>query len=270
MKKLTYLFVVSFLVFYCREDNETTTNNYSTDSSTDEKLLVKKIVETYSGGEHIINFTYDGNKLIKITVDSDIVNDSSILTYDENDLLVNIYEQTGNLPTDNNNVIINTSFNYNFNNELVSYTEQYDGWPYAIRHDVSYNENNDLIIKYYKEVPNNTPTYEGEVGHSYENKNRIREDYDNNSIYISYNYDNSNGLFKNIHAIEVLRTLDEMLLNEIDFNTGENNPTNIYEEDGVNDYHFEYEYTYNDKNYPIKAIFKENGVVDSTIEYFYE
>ncbi len=178
-------------------------------------------------------------------------------------MLVNIYDHIGSVGGDD--IKVNTTFNYDTNNELISYTEQYEDSESARRYDVSYNSD-DLVLKTYRETANSEPIFEEEDIIPYENGNRMQEG-NNNTTY--YSYDNSNGIFKNIHAIEVFRALPQMLIGETHVFTSENNVIydSSYEDIPAG---LEYEYTYNEDNYPTKLVYKFNGVIEETIEYFYE
>lgn len=255
MKKLTSLFVIALLIFSCSKDTDSLKNE------DDNNILVNKIVAIWTNGTvEVIDFTYDGNKLLKTEDLNGMVTNFS---YDTKGLLTNIVKDI------DSDVYINTVFNYNEDNKLISYTDFYNNKKenlgtdaLAIRYDIS-DENNNTLLKVYNGNHNSQTNFIREEMLLYNSGNRIQE---NNEV--SYFYDNKNGLFKNMHALKTLRLLDQASLNGIHINTSNNNVSDIKNMGNSDETITEYDYSYNSKDYPIRATYKENGELKADIEYF--
>lgn len=256
MKKLIYLFAINLLIFSCSE------NELSDSSKNTDDVLVNKIVAIWDNGTvEVIDFVYEGNKLIRI---EELNNRLTTFTYDTNGLLKGITKDV------NTGGYINTSFTYNEANELISYTDFYhntdnniESEDQAIKFEIQDLNSTDKVLKIFNGNHDSQTHFVKDELVYYNNGNRIREN-DN----INYFYDNKNGLFKNIHAFKTLQLLNEAALSGIHINASRNNISNIKSSGEDGHITEAYDYSYNDDNYPIKAHYKINGEIKATIEYF--
>ncbi len=254
MKKLTYLFAIAFLICSCSKDNAL--------KNGDDNLLVSKIVAIWTNETvEVIDFVYEGNKLLTI---KDLNGMVTTFSYNTEGLLTGITKDI------NSGAYINTYFVYDEDSELTSYTDFYnntdnniDTEDKATKYDIQIDNENNTILRVYGGNHHSQTNFIREEIVSYNNGNRVQE-----NSGVNYFYDDKNGLFKNIHALKTLRLLNQSSLNGIHINTSHNNVFDIKKSSDDGEIIEEFEYLYNDNNYPIRATYKVNGEMKADIEYF--
>lgn len=237
----------------CTEDDSTTVITPVNDLG----MLVKKDIITYTDGStDTANYTYDGNKLMRVEIVGDFGNGPETeieeFTY-TGELLTRIdeeyFDSMGNpvsnytiLEYDSSNRLITETRYYSSNTDVNTYVHNTDG-------TVTFNEDG------------------GEIYIPYVNGNLITENNTNGDSDYTSTYDDKNGAFKNIHQREVFELLGHYAFNNnlMSFtNTGgltyPNNET--------------YSYTYNSADYPIAStnVYYPGTANEefSSKEYFYE
>ncbi|WNH12398.1 hypothetical protein [Thalassobellus suaedae] len=261
--KQILLFTLCITFFAC--------NTESTESPEEKEdtTLLKKTIETDSDGEaETTIYTYDDNKLTSIDSGDGWKN---IYTY-ENEKLVRDDQYT------DNELTAYLTLEYNSTGKLTNIKEYFlepSGLNGAHKYILTYNSDNTIKIENYFGDFDSQTNLSSTYTFSYNGKNIFKIEDDDNSSPEYYNviYDNKNGMFKNVNAIDVLNIVTELSEFSASLYGNTNNPTSIA---GI--YHQEtldaFEYTYNDNNYPIKATYHDSyqGNIDytATIEYFYE
>ncbi|WP_046757769.1 hypothetical protein [Kordia jejudonensis] len=254
MKKITQICTIILIAFFlsCTSDsNNEEDMNDPVDPST-ELLLKRTVTQDDSGDDYIINYLYNGNKLIGYN-ESDTFN----VTYTyENELLVRIDAYIGNIQE------TYTTITYGADNILTEYTIYYvlGNVDSATRHVLTYLPNNQISTKSYRGTHSTQNVYISESIDTFSNGNwtkRFSVDYGDEEVFL---YDTKNGTLKNIHLAFIFQLLGE---------PGEgatNNPVALYNGET------RLEYVYNANDYPVSSLGYEEGnnlPVTST-QYFYE
>lgn len=258
------LFTSCITLFACSTESSTT------EEETNDPTLLKKIVFNIGTADEFTDtFNYNGNKLTSVDYED---NSKNVYTYDDNDFLIkDEYFEEGTL-------VASVALEYNSDDQIASYTE-------------TFSESSGLDDRQYRKVftYNNDGTLTNEVYVNYSNTgfelswtetiilegNNIAEISDDEGYNISYTYDDKNGAYKNIHAIEILNILSENEFGALIYGNT-NNIASYVESDTSSSFYYNdtYEYTYNDENYPKTCIYTsqyDNQEEDvETIEYFYE
>ncbi|MDO5980712.1 hypothetical protein [Flavivirga spongiicola] len=262
IQKSTLLFALCMVLFSCSSESTDNTNEPTNDST-----LLKKTIETDSDGEKLTtNYTYDGNKLTNVIYDDGSKN---TYTYENDKLIREDQFLEGELAA-------YITLEYNADKKVASFTEFWlepsgiEGLVY--KHVLTYNNDNTITNKVYRGDINSQTDLSVTQTITLDGKNITEIKDDNAGEYkLLYSYDNSNGIFKNIHAIEVLNLLSQ---NEFGayINGNSNNVTSFIESStSPNEFNKEtFEYTYNNSGYPIAAKSYFDGELDGSIEYFYE
>ncbi len=255
------LFGIFIAFFSCSTDS-----NDSPEIETDDSTLLKKTIETDSEGEvYTTNYTYDGNKLISVISDGGYKN---IYTYENNNLVREDQYIDGDL-------VAYVILEYNTEGKVSIFTESFleaSGLsPRKYKHIFTYNNDGTITTEVYGSYSGSEFELDWTEIITLDGKNIIKVNSSDDTI--SYTYDNKNGAFKNIHAIEVLNFLTENEFGQLIYGNT-NNATSIkYEYSSVVSTET-YEFSYDDNNYPKKSIYKDfyDGSLqyESTIEYFYE
>ncbi|HEX9601734.1 MAG TPA: hypothetical protein VF985_09600 [Mariniflexile sp.] len=255
------LFGIFIAFFSCSTDS---TDN--PDEETDDSTLLKQTIETDSEGEvYTTNFTYDGNKLISVISDGGYKN---IYTYENDNLVREDQYIEGEL-------VAYVILEYNSEGKVSIYTESFleaSGLsPRKYKHIFTYNDGGTITNEVYTSYSDSEFELDWTEIITLDGKNIIKVDSSDDTI--SYTYDNKNGAFKNIHAIEVLNLLAENEFGSLIYGNT-NNATSIkYEYSSYVNIETN-EFSYNDNNYPKKSIYKDfyDGSIqyETTIEYFYE
>ncbi|MFZ4672212.1 MAG: hypothetical protein ACOYLT_09395 [Flavobacterium sp.] len=253
MKKILYLFSISFLMLQsCSSDDNNSSNSTS--------VLVKKIIETSPDGVFTTIFTYNGNKIADATfsVTGSIASTGSF-TY------------TGDLITkvdifDNTNTLVGRSiYNYNLDNKLASFVVLNYANDSGRRATYTYNSDGTISSSEYEgdltsqTTLNETKTIifnNGEVSSLVENIGSITETN-------SFTYDNKNSPFKNVLGSDKLSyAVFGTLTSEINHNLIKMD-TSI----GTSNFVSNWQYTYNSNDYPTLKSSVENP--NETKQFFY-
>jgi hypothetical protein len=245
MKKLLYLLCVPLLILAsCSSDDSTTPA---------QPVLVKKIIETRSTGSITSVITYNGSKIVNITV-SGINAGKTIFTY------------TGDLITKTEEFddkdVLNYTIDYTYsNNKLANFIEQ--GTGDAIKYKTVYIHNSDGTVSYQASNINTTTNVEtlGTTGKlTYVNGNLTKkEDFSSSgsTSTTTFEYDSKNSPTKNITGLSLLLDRDETL--------SVNNIIKTTETSSYSSNTYTSILTYNSANYVT-----EEKSANATTQYFYE
>ncbi|MFH4965267.1 hypothetical protein V8G69_09720 [Gaetbulibacter sp. M235] len=263
------LFTLCLTFFACSTES---TDTPEEENPADNTLLKKIIYNKGTVDEYSETYNYNGNKLISVVGTDGSEEWKNVYTYDDNDNLIkdDYFDADGH--------IASVVLEYNSENKIATYTE-------------TFLESSGLGDRKYKSVftYNNDGTLTNKVYVSYSNSDfelgwtetitlngkNIAEIADDEGYKISYGYDDKNGMFKNIHAIEVLNILSENEFGAYIYGNTNNIVSYVESDTSISgNYNDKYEYTYNEKNYPKTCIYTSqygNGYEDiETIEFFYE
>lgn len=242
------------------EDNKENNNN----------TLIKKIVYdlgTDEEEEGIFNYI-DGNKLVSIDFG---IENKSIYSYGDDGKLVKeeVYLE--------GELAVSVSLEYD-GERLVKMLER---WfeptgidERTLKHLYTYNDNGSITNNIYiGDHISQTEIFYSETIH-YNNENIVRIKEIDGATEYNYSYDNKNGAYKNIHAIDILNILSENEFGPFILGNKNNITRSLetYENESSEEI---YEYTYNENGFPKSAVLKfyTDGVLDEestqTINFYY-
>ena len=264
--QLTLLYFLAFIVLSCSTES---TDTPDTPDDNDGVLIKKIIYNKGTSDEYTETYNYNGNKLISVD-ESDGY--KTVYSY-ENDLLVKEENFFGGILGEY------TTIEYNSEKKVIKLTEFWleasgiNGRTYE--HRITYNDNNTFTdILYGKDLDTDFILWSTSL-FSHEGKN-ITKIADDDGYELIFTYDDKNGIFKNIHQVEVLNLLSNNEFGSLIY-SNTNNVTSFIEKDDGRIEHYSkenYIYTYNDNGYPKNAILKSESdgetEEDETIEYLYE
>ena len=284
MKKLLFSALVGAMIISCSRDNDNTNpTTPQTPAISQTVILPTKLTYSQTGkADEVITFSYNGNKLMKVTRDNKDV----------------IYTYTGDLITSINNPNESSFvFNYDSNGNLISEKEEsYSGTIKVLEENTTYtingstvkaqkiSKNYDDITGTLSSISTSTITYtldakkrpikSVEVSEERDSIGNLIEKTNNNTT--TYQYANHHSLIENIVGFDKL-TYSDFLSNNEDF------PHNIvsYMKEDINRtyYHFggsphnesyinevKVEYSVNTNNYPIKIQPKAKNHINRQFE----
>ena len=284
MKKLLFSALVGAMIISCSRDNDNTNpTTPQTPAISQTVILPTKLTYSQTGkADEVITFSYNGNKLMKVTHDNKDV----------------IYTYTGDLITSINNPDGSSHvFNYDSNGNLISEKgESYNGSIKFNENNITYtvngstvtaqkiSKNYDDITGTLSSISTSTITYtldakkrpikSVEVSEERDSIGNLIEKTNNNTT--TYQYANHHSLIENIVGFDKL-TYSDFLSNNEDF------PHNIvsYMKEDINRtyYHFggsphnesyinevKVEYSVNANNYPIKIQHKAKNHINGQFE----
>ncbi len=284
MKKLLFSALVGAMIISCSRDNDNTNpTTPQTPTISQTVILPTKLTYSQTGkADEVITFSYNGNKLMKVTHDNKDV----------------IYTYTGDLITSINNPDGSSHvFNYDSNGNLISEKEEsYSGTIKVLEENTTYTINGSTVTaqkiskNYYditgtlSSISTSTITYtldakkrpikSVEVSEERDSTGNLIEKTNNNTT--TYQYANHHSLIENIVGFDKL-TYSYFLSNNEDF------PHNIvsYMKEDINRtyYHFggsphnesyinevKVEYSVNANNYPIKIQHKAKNHINGQFE----
>ena len=284
MKKLLFSALVGAMIISCSRDNDNTNpTTPQTPTISQTVILPTKLTYSQTGkADEVITFSYNGNKLMKVTHDNKDV----------------IYTYTGDLITSINNPDGSSHvFNYDSNGNLISEKEEsYSGTIKVLEENTTYtingstvtaqkiSKNYDDIAGTLSSISTSTITYtldakkrpikSVEVSEERDSTGNLIEKTNNNTT--TYQYANHHSLIENIVGFDKL-TYSYFLSNNEDF------PHNIvsYMKEDINRtyYHFggsphnesyinevKVEYSVNANNYPIKIQHKAKNHINGQFE----
>ena len=283
MKKLLFSALVGAMIISCSRDNDNTNpTTPQTPAISQTVILPTKLTYSQTGkADEVITFSYNGNKLVKLTQNNKDV----------------IYTYTGDLITSINNANEGYYvFNYDSNGNLISEKEEsYNGTVKVLEENTTYTINGSTVTaqkiskNYYditgtlSSISTSTITYtldakkrpikSVEVSEERDSIGNLIEKTNNNT---TYQYANHHSLIENIVGFDKL-TYSDFLSNNEDF------PHNIvsYMKEDINRtyYHFggsphnesyinevKVEYSVNANNYPIKIQPKAKNHINRQFE----
>ena len=284
MKKFLFSALVGAMTISCSRDNDNTNPTTPQTPATNETgIIPTKLTYSQTGKtDEVITFSYNGNKLMKVTHDNKDV----------------IYTYTGDLITSINNPDGSSHvFNYDSNGNLISEKEEsYSGTIKVLEENTTYtingstvtaqkiSKNYDDITGTLSSISTSTITYtldakkrpikSVEVSEERDSTGNLIEKTNNNTT--TYQYANHHSLIENIVGFDKL-TYSYFLSNNEDF------PHNIvsYMKEDINRtyYHFggsphnesyinevKVEYSVNANNYPIKIQHKAKNHINGQFE----
>lgn len=272
MKKIIALLIVfTILVSSCSSDETPIETPVVTTG-----VLVKKIIETQpGGGTFVIDFNYDGNKLVHCDLHG--AADEQYYNY-TNNLITSVNQYSFNV------LKFEVKFIYNSENKLIQCT--YKDVYFNNGESMSYTHNPDGTILYEKYTWNNSNTVPLLVkkGKIYESKaESVDVDYmqvESNPAVTTSILDEKNHPFKNIVGIDKISFVPRKYFGfvaNVFFNnrdvTFSNYQKNVLESNynsSVGWYYEKHDYEYNSLSYPLKKITKGIGSVELLkTEYFY-
>lgn len=234
----------------------------SSDSSSSSSTLKlhQQIITGNPADNNTATYTYNGNKLLRI--------DNTDGTYTK------VY-YTGDLVTkfeyydDTNFLIEQSTYTYNAENKLASYTYLGFEQDTAEKEVFTYNANGTISSSYYygnsaTAAPTDLQTtrlitlLDGEVHTTVSTGN-------DNTTY-TYTYDTKNNPYKNILGFDKLGGYAD------GENLGimHNIVTESHQNPGSSAITDNYAYTYNSSDFPLTSIVSESGITKETVQYIYE
>lgn len=250
-------------------DNESTDDTPDNPEPTQDGVLIKRIDETYGVGlTYSIEFNYNENQLIAIA-DNDGYN--STLEYTDG-LLTRLESY------DDGELQEYITYSYNSNNVLENFSVFYelDGLEgTAYRHELSYNSDGTITQEIYRGDHESQTEINSTVVLSVSNGNINRWIFDSDNDYKEYQFDDQNGMFNNINAIQVLEISTYSTESTFQFHGSNNNVTKIVDDqDSFSRDEDVLNYTYNEDGYPVSAIYEyySDGefLDDATLTFTYE
>ncbi len=265
--KQILLFTLCITFFGCSSESS---NDKDDEETIDDTTLLKRIIYNKSTtDEYIETFNYDGNKLTSIDYGD---GSRHVYSYDQDNNLIK-YEYF-------NEGVLNASVDltYNSDSKIATYTETFfeDSGLDDRQYRHTFSHNNDGTITSTNEVNYDNNGFEFDRTETFVlNGKNIVEISDNEGYNITYTYDNKNGAYKNIHAIEILNILSENEFGAVIFGNTNNITAYVETEETPGDNNNEtFEYTYNEKDYPLTCVYTSlNGdeIEDiETIDFEYE
>ena len=293
MKKILFSALMGAMMISCNRDNDDSNPTPQTPTIDDTSILPTKITYSETGkADEVITFSYDENKLVKLTHN----NKDVIFTY------------TGDLITSVRSEDYYIKFGYDANGNLISeYEELYRQGAATTEKNTTYTINGSTITAeqtaknygssglwlVHTSVSTNTYTLDAQkkpikIVEAYEETDtsgNIRRK-DNNAF--TYQYANHHSFLKNIKGLDKLyysslKIGEEKIISMVfpySYIKGEVNVTFYHSDGSTSNENYAYEtkaeYTLNTNNYPTKIIYKtpdhitgqyeESGAYD-TIEY---
>ncbi|WP_223678718.1 hypothetical protein [Flavobacterium hibisci] len=245
MKKILFLFgALAFALTSCSSDDDS--------SGSSDLVLLKKEISTDSDGDKVItNYAYDGNKIVKITVDGST--DGVYFTYTGNLITKMEFKYDGDVEQIN-------KYEYDSNNLLISFVMTEPLEEYGFKEVYKYETDGSITVTTFRgdDVAQTTANGTRKITFT---AGEITKITSTDSPSRSYTYDDKNNPFKNILGYD-----------KISFVEGEASGIvhNIVSEKDLdnNEVTSSYVFTYNAANYPTKVTESEEGET-ATVEYFY-
>lgn len=268
--KQILLFALCISFFAC--STESSSNDDEKENNDDSTLLTKITEKVIGGDTFITNFTYNENKLINIK-DNDGY--ETKITYSDNNIT-----RIDNLVDDE--LLEYFTISYNSEDKLNSYKQflfDIDDEDIAYNHILTYNNDNSIDVEILRGDFSSQTDPIGTTTYTIISSNITKISYDDITDNETYEFDNENGIFKNILGFEVINFIN--IYSEFGFEIfgGNNNVTKITDEqDGWPTNSERFEYTYNEDRYPISSDNYYNDDISNsndeeliaTIEYSYE
>ncbi|WP_299120986.1 hypothetical protein [uncultured Winogradskyella sp.] len=268
--KLKPLLLINLLllIFSCSNESLNTDDG---EGENQDDVLIKQI--NYSivdeDVEFTIAFNYNDTNLTSI-IDSasDLSGDySATFEYANNNLVrVNFLDDT-----DLEEYVILTYNSEGLLTEFTNYLFDIDGENIAIKHMLTYDENNSNVsLELFRGDFSSQTENIGITNYTITNGN-ITEISHNSGDTVSFQYDSKNSAYKNIYSINTIALIMNESENgfEMIFGSGNNVTQKIDDQGDFVDTETT-SYTYNSDDYPNTAMYFYDGELDSNIEFIYE
>ena len=253
MKKIFYF--ISFLILIL----QSCTSSEDINDSNSTSVLIKKKIETTPDGTFTSIYSYTNDKLIKISLNNGV----RVANYFYSGDLIERVEVKDN----NNNLISKMTYNYNSNNQIISYIELNYINNTGDRGVFTYNSNGTIsCIEYEGDLTlQNNQTLTKVISLDNGEVSSLSINYSSSTETTNFTYDNKNSPYKNILGINKVsyaligRFTSDINHNILQYTTSGNGYS----------YQYDYQYTYNSGEYPTTRTETSGGNSDSYIEYFY-
>lgn len=226
-------------------------------------VLLKRMVEAYESETYTTTFTYDGNKLLNI---KDTDGYETKITYD------------GDKITKVENLVdgeIAEYFTLTYDAEILSsyihYLYDIDDEDIAYREVLTYNNDNTIDIETFSgDFTSQTTPTDGLTTYLMDGWNISKIEFEDSEDSYTHEYDDKNNLFKNVLGFQAYNFINYFSEYGFEIYGGDNNTTKITDDQGWIVSVEDFEYTYNEDNYPVSANVFYDGEPDGSIEFFYE
>jgi YD repeat-containing protein len=252
MKKIICLLSLSFLILQsCSSDS-------SSSSPTNNPLLKSEtITDASDGSSYTINYTYNGNKLLKATYSDDGSYDKYYYT---GDLITKIefYDDVDFLEQ-------KVTYTYNADNKLVSYVDLNFNSDDGIRETYTYNPDGTVtVVTYIGDTVSQTDLNATRTITFLANGEVVSDESVSGSSTLTYTYDTKNNPYKNITGMDKISGYADSE------NVGIiHNVLTKVQTSGTFTYTTNFEYTYNANDYPTTVTDSQSGILSETTAYTY-
>ncbi|MFN3968410.1 hypothetical protein [Flavobacterium sp.] len=256
MKKAIQFILVSLLVL--------SFVSCSSDSDSDNPVLLKKLTAVTMGQNATHTFSYSGTKLTKVAFEIEAQTDG--IGYDK-------YVYNGDLITEikrydaSNQNTATTQFTYNTNNQLTAVVKLQPASNYGFKNVFTYNNDGTVSVTGYSgDINSQTNLSSISEKFYFQNGEVSRKEYSSTTLSysITYAYDSAHHPMQNVTGINAIKlysfianglfgmqhnmtqqttaisgNADTQVTMQADYNT-DNYPTALYSEDGIYQYQFSY------------------------------
>lgn len=245
MKKIVFLFTVlsTVLMSSCSNDDS---------SSSSDLVLLKKVIITEAEGKSIVNYTYNGNKIVSIISDTKEIN--MYYTYTE-DVITKLEFRLPDGSVEQTNM-----FTYSSDGKLTTFlrVEFDDDQLRGYKEVYTYNVNGTISVESYN-GDDKTQTNKSGTSTIKFLDGEVSEIASTNSPNHKYKYDSKNNAVKNILGFEKIAFVDGEAVGAF---------RNIISDTSDKEVWSTYSYTYNADGYPQTSDDYIEGLHSSS-EYFY-
>ncbi|WP_299363413.1 hypothetical protein [Winogradskyella sp.] len=265
--------LVLILVFNCSSDSDSNDDNPSDNPGDNpgNTVLIEEIIYNYVSDDdvYIQSFSYDGNKLLSI-LDSEPDSDD---TYEAT------FEYTNDRITRIDNYVDGelmeyVTLEYGTDGILSSFTVfifDIDGENVAIRNELNYEDgSSNFDIDSYRGDFTSQTEFSGTTNYTVQNGNISSSAFPDTDSIESFQYDTKNSVYKNISQIETIILVFHNTEYGFDIYGANNNITQLDDDQGGIIYTETFEYTYNSDDYPVSAMYYDDGVLDVNVEFSYQ
>jgi len=245
MKKIT-LSLIAVIAFGCSSDGD----SEKPISNTDIKLVKEIYTDLLANKSETIVYNYENGFLTNL-----------VLTESNGDVYKTefVYEY-GKLKTEKHyeNSIPDGTNTYTYTGPVVSSSLSFEDNMYFL-HNYTYNSNNKLLTskQYHNNILEASKEFEyTSQGNMFKIIDKLYPDLDNTT----YEFDDKKNPYSLLYSEAILNSIDEPYYSKNNLITVKSNNVVIAN----------YEYIYNDKNYPTQMIEKDNGVARYKTTFIYE
>ncbi|WP_346881566.1 hypothetical protein [uncultured Algibacter sp.] len=269
--KLSQFLLLSLCItiFACSSDSDNNPNENENQNNNNTVLLKKSIETDIDGDVYTTSYEYNGNKLTSVNRDDEFI--TTFLYSDDKIIRIN--------NTVDGELMEYFTLEYDANDKLKSYKQFLfdiaDLGDIAYEHILTFNTNNSINLAVFSGDFNSQTEFRNNlILNLDDNGNIIKETIDDSDDTLDLEFDDKNGVFKNISQISTINIVTTGSEYSPDFFGNTNNVTKRNDNQGNSFFVFieTFDYIYNDKDYPVSAKYNSdnNGTKDeSTIEYIY-